>query len=185
MTLSVKIVTTANRTLNFVQSDEAAIQDIIKSLGKAGQLFAGRTLIIGSDKETQIIAPGSLTRIEIETQRDLQNSVPQMNEAQKLTLIEGNASTPPSGISDTHIATRVDCFFEGGDTLALWIEGPRPNNSTDRMSRMTRLFDLPVMIYRLPAGGIGLLNPAKLTRIRLDTAADQLPVGTWQLNPAG
>ena len=107
-----------------------------------------------------------------------------MKEGQQVTLIENETGTPPSGMDDNYIAMRIDCFFEGGDTVPLWIEGPRLPNITDRLARLTRLFEHSVMVYRLPSGGIGLLNPARMTRVRFDAGTDQLPTGSWRLNPA-
>jgi hypothetical protein len=183
MSIAVTIVTTANRTRRFTQADEAGIQEILESLRRSGQLFSARTLIVGSAQETEIFSPASITRIEIETQRDLAAYLPQLGDS-RLTQIPEGGVTPPAEVSETHFSGRVDFFFAGGDTVALWICGPRPVGSNERLSQLTRLFEQPVLLYKLAAGGVGLMNPAAMTRALIASGSEKLPLGSWRLNPA-
>jgi hypothetical protein len=182
MTINVTIVTTANRTRRFVQNDENAIQDLFGTLRLSGQIFTHRTLIIGSERETEIFSPAAITRIEIATGRDLSAILPQLGDTQ-LTLIPAGAATPAPEVSDTHVAGRIDFFFEGGDSIGIWFSGPRPNNENERLMRLTRLFEQPVLMYRLPDGGVGFMNPGKMTRATVAARPDKLPAGSWLLNP--
>jgi hypothetical protein len=182
MFFNVKIVTTANRTLKFQQPDQGAIEPILASLRMAGQLFSHRSMVISTGSEIQLISPSSLTRIEIETGIDLSGSIPQLHDT-PLTLIGEGAATPEPVLTETEISTRIDCFFEGGDTISVWISGPRPASSADRMMRLSRFFENPVLIYKLPQGGVGFMNTARLIRIRLDAVSDLLPATAWRLNP--
>lgn len=183
MTIAVTIVNTANRPLKFVQSDEGAIRNILSTISMPGQLFSNRSLIIGSETETHILLPSSITRIEIDTQLDLGVHLPQIGDT-PLTQIENPESIPPSELTDTHIFTQIDFFFEGGDRVAVWFSNPRPTSSVDRLTRFNRIFDQPVLIYKLPRGGVGFMNPARMTSALFATAADKLPVGAWMLNPS-
>lgn len=183
MSITVTIITTANRTRRFTQTDETCIQSLLDSLGRVGQLFANRTLIIGSGQETEIFSPSSITRIEIETARDLSTHLPQHGETQ-LTLIPEGSATPAPEVSETVFSGQVDFFFEGGDRVSIWMSGPRPSGTNERLMRLTRLFEQPVLMYNLPAGGIGLMNPNAMTRALIAATTEQLPFGSWQLNPA-
>lgn len=182
MSITVTIVTTANRTRKFVQTDDAAIQEILATLRAWGQLFAQRTLIVASDQEVEVFSPASIARIEIETQRDLAGVLPQLEHAQ-LTRITAQAEMPPPALTETYISTRADIFFEGGDTVALWLAGPRPTENSDRLMRLNRLFEQTALLYKLPAGGVGFINPAVMTRAVFASANDLLPKGAWRLQP--
>jgi hypothetical protein len=181
MSIAVTIVTTANRTRCFTQTDEASIKEVLESLRRSGQLFSNRTLIIGSAHETEIFSPASITRIEIETKLDLGNYLPQHGET-PLTLMTSDSTTPPEEISETHFSGQVDVFFEGGDTISTWMSAPRPSGISERMSNLTRLFDKAVLMYKLPAGGVGFMNPAVMTRVKIAAGVEKLPLGSWQLN---
>lgn len=184
MSIAVTIVTTANRTRRFTQTDDASIKEILDSLRRSGQMFTNRTLIIGSAQETEIFSPASITRIEIETQIDLGAYLPQHGET-KLTLITDTSVTPPAEVSETNFSARADFFFSGGDTVAIWISGPRPTGANERLSNLTRLFDQPILMYKLPAGGVGFMNPGAMTRANITAGIEKLPLGSWRLNAAG
>ena len=128
MSIAVNIVTTANITRRFTQTDDACTKEILENLRRSGQLFSNRNLIIGSANETGIFAPSSITRIEIETQLDLSAYLPQYGEI-RMTLIASDATTPPAEVSETLFSARVDVFFQGGDAIATWMSGPRPSLS--------------------------------------------------------
>jgi hypothetical protein len=182
MSITVTIVTTANRTRCFTQTDAQCEQDILGSLRRASQLFSNRTLIISSAQETEIFAPSAITRIEIGTQQDLGAYLPQQADT-TLTLIPEGAPTPPTEISETHFSGRIDFFFTGGDTVAIWFSGPRPKEINARLMNLTRLFEQPVLMYKLPTGGMGFMNPAAMTRALVASATEQLPATAWHLNP--
>ena len=149
MPIAVTVVTTANRTRRFIQTDENSIQAILSSLKRAGQMFSERSLIIGSDQTTEVFASSSITRIQFETTLDLAEYLPQRGETQ-MTLIPEGAATPPAEGSETHFAGRADFFFNGGDTVAMWISGARPAGSNERLLQLTRLFEQPMLMYKLP-----------------------------------
>lgn len=181
MSIAVNIVTTANTTRRFTQTDDASIQEILENLRRSGQMFSNRNLIIGSANETGIFAPSSITRIEIETKLDLSVYLPQYSEI-RMTRIANDAATPPAEVSETHFSARVDVLFQGGDAVATWMSGPRPAGANERMSNLTHLLDQPVIMYKLPAGGVGFINPATITSVHADAGIDKLPLGSWRLN---
>jgi hypothetical protein len=183
MSIVINITTTANRTRRFTQTDSASVQEILDSFKHSGQLFSNRTLIISSADATEIFAPAAITRIEIETQLDLTPYLPQHVET-RLSLIPEGSTLPPTEVSDTHFSGRADFFFQGGDTVPIWISGPRPSGAYERLSNLTRLFEKPVLLYSLPAGGVGFMNPHVMTRAVVAAGMDVLPAGAWRLNAA-
>jgi hypothetical protein len=187
MSIAVNVTTTANRTRCFIQSSDDRIREIFSNLGRCGQIFSSRVLILGSVSETEIFSPSSITRIEIVTTRDLTEFLPKNLMMGKTTIAALPAAsldnTPESHYDDNQIAGRVDFFFEGGDTLPTWIEGIRPRDSTQRLMNLTTLFEQPVILYKLPQGGIGLMNPSVMTRAVFKGGGLELPSVAWCVEP--
>jgi hypothetical protein len=50
--------------------------------------------------------------------------------------------------------------------------------------RIAHLFNEPVIPYRLATAGIGLVNPAAMTRLSMGAAIAGLPKGTWYAHEA-
>lgn len=187
MSIAINVITTANRTRCFTQQDDDRIHEILSSLRHCGQLFSSRVLIFGSANETEIFSPSSITRIEILTTRDLAEFLPMQLTTAKMTMtaLSADASdkTPESQVDDNHAAGRADFFFEGGDTLPVWLEGLRPSDSTERLMNLTRLFEHSVLAYKLPQGGIGLMNPNVMTRVVFKSGGLDLPSNAWRVEP--
>jgi hypothetical protein len=187
MSIAINVITTANHTRCFTQQDGERANEILRNLGNCGKLFSSRVLIFGSATETEIFSPSSITRIEIVTTRDLTEFLPKQLTMGKMII----TSLPPdaldktrqSHIDDENVAGRIDFFFEGGDTLPSWIEGIRPSDTSERLMNLTKLFEQPVLLYKLPQGGIGLMNPAVMTRAVIKSGAISLPSGAWRVEP--
>ena len=183
MSITITIVTTANRTLRFTQSAPEPVGEILASLRRCTQLFSNRTLVVVSDTGTEVFSPSSITRIEIETDADLAPYLPPAWEIATSALLPGEIHNP-AGVDDHHIATRIDFFFEGGDTLATWFERNRPLGAAERTMQITRLFEQPVIPYHPAAPGIGFMNPAVMTRASLGIAMSNAPTGAWHVKNA-
>jgi hypothetical protein len=187
MSIAINVITTANNTRHFTQHDKDHIDQIFRDLGNCGKLFSSRVLIFGSATETEIFSPSSITRIEIVTTQDLTEFLPKQLTTGKMVI----TSLPPdaldknrqSHIDDDNVAGRIDFFFEGGDTLPSWIEGIRPGDPNERLMNLTRLFEQPILLYKLPQGGIGLMNPGVMTRAVIKSGGLTLPSGAWRVEP--
>lgn len=183
MSITISIVTTANRTLRFTQSEPARISEILSSLQRCTQLFSNQTLVVVSDTGTEVFSPASITRIEIETEADLTPYLPPAWEIPARALAPGENLTPAL-IDDHHIAARLDFFFAGGDTLATWFERKRPLGAAERTMQVTRLFEQPLIPYHPVRPGIGFMNPAALTRASLGIAMNDAPASAWHVKNA-
>ncbi len=178
MSIILTLVTTANRTRRFKQSDPQRITEILESLGRCAQLFSQRSLVVAADHSTHIFSPASLTRIEIETSTDLTPYLPAGSNVTLRALALGEA-IPEIEINDTLISVPIDLFFEGGDTLSMWLDNNRPADAIERTMRISRLFEQPVLIYRPTTPGIGLINPQAMTRAAVGAALPDVPAGSW------
>lgn len=187
MSIAINVITTANHTRHFTQHDTDRVDEIFRDLGNCVKLFSSRVLILGSATETEIFSPSAITRIEIVTAQELTEFLPR-----HLTLGQMIITSLPhntldknrqSHIDDDHVAGRIDFFFEGGDTLPAWIEGIRPSDTAERLMNLTRLFEQPILLYKLPQGGIGMMNPSVMTRAVIKSGALSLPSGAWRVEP--
>lgn len=183
MSLSITIFTTANRMRSFQQSDPARIAAILDSLQRCAQWFRQQSLIIVGDDSTEIINPGSIGRIEIEAQQDLAMRLP-ASLWPVIHAIPADALTLPGQIDEARAATRVDVFFNGGDTLAGWLEAEVSGTAGERTARNARLFEEAVITYTTLRGGIGFINPATMTRIHVGSALPYPPATAWYASEA-
>lgn len=183
MSLSLTVTTTANRTRRFFQTDPVRVEEILAGLRRAAQLFTARTLVIVGEDNTEVFSPRAITRIEIETALDLKPYLPPAWEL-KLRALSPLEITADGTIDAATIQSRVDCFFDGGDTLAAWLDSARPDSPIDRGLRLNALFEQAVIPYLPSTAGIGLINPATLTRIQLGAALSDPPAGAWHLSAA-
>jgi hypothetical protein len=183
MSIAITIVTTANRTLHFKQSDPTHVEEILSSLRRCNNLFTNRTLVVVSDTGTEVFSPRSITRIEIQTDADLSPYLPAAWEV-SATVIGPGEVPPATKIDQNHVAARIDFFFEGGDTLSTWFERKRPASVADRAMQISRLFEQHILAYHMEKPGIGFMNPATMTRASLGVSLDEAPAGAWQVKHA-
>lgn len=183
MSLIITIVTTANRTRSFHQNDPAQITAILDSIQRCAQWFRQHSLIIVGDDSTEIIQPASITRIEIEAQQDLAVLLP-TSLWPVIHAIPADALTQPGKIDADSAASRVDFYFNGGDTLAGWLETPVSGTASERTARNSRLFEEAVITYTTQRGGIGFINPSAMTRARVGAALPYPPASAWYANEA-
>lgn len=181
MSINVTVVTVANSVQRFIQNEETHIQALLESLGSSDRIFKTSSLIIVSDIETTLFSPPSLTRIEIQTERDISAFIPDGG-VTLITSIAACAEARATRVEDEYFASRIDFHFMGGDVLPAWVEGPRSEKAHDRLAHLTQIFQRPYLLYKLPEGGFGLMNPAAMTRIHIHADVDLLPAGTWRLN---
>jgi hypothetical protein len=183
MSIAITIVTTANRTLHFKQSDPTHVDEILSSLRRCNNLFTNRTLVVVSDTGTEVFSPRSITRIEIQTDADLSPYLPAAWEVSATAMGPGEAP-PATKLDDDHVAAKIDFFFEGGDSLSTWFERKRPSGIAERAMQITRLFEQAIIPYHLGKPGIGFMNPGTMTRASLGISLDDAPAGAWQVKSA-
>jgi len=183
MSITITIVTTANRTRRFTQSDPARVSEVLDSLKRCAQIFSNRTLVVVSESGTEVFCPAAITRIEFESDADLSAYLPHSSHTDLRALALGE--TPPTAqVNELYIATPIDFYFEGGDSLSVWAEGNRPNDAMERTMRITRLFEQPIIFYRPVNPGIGFINPSVLTRAAIGVVLNDAPTGTWHVKNA-
>ena len=180
MTIGITVITTANRARRFLQNDAASIDQIVQGLGRSGQIFSGKPLIIGSASQTEVFSPHAIACVEIETSRDLSAHVPTSLNLTLTALTAAQLDLPfASGSDAEHVKARIDFYFAGGHVLYTSAEGVRKTALAERLMNLTSLFERPVIPYRLAQGGIGLMNPHAMTRFIITPGVPDLPRDAW------
>jgi hypothetical protein len=182
MSLAITVVTTANRTRRFYQTDPAKVSVILGSLKRCGQLFTNASLVIVSDDATEVFNPKEITRIEIETPVDLSPWLPSAWDEAGISAVTPQAMSGAGSLDDNWLSSRMDFYFKGGDKLCAWIERQHEGGIAERTTRLTNLFEKACIPYRPVSPGIGFLNPAAMTRFCLGVAAACPPSGAWHLS---
>ncbi|HCZ15831.1 MAG TPA: hypothetical protein PL117_06200 [Accumulibacter sp.] len=185
MAINITVITTANRARRFVQADGAAIEPIVDSLNRSSQLFAGKPLIIGSAAHTEVFSTASVACVEFETDGDLSDHMASPMNLVLTALSPQELTVPFEGVIEgEHFKVRIDFFFTGGYVLHTRAEGVRKAVLAERLMNLTSFLERPVMNYRLPQGGIGLMNPHAISRFLVTPGVADLPRDAWLAEPA-
>jgi hypothetical protein len=175
MSISIRVITTANRVRSFRQDNAEDASALLNSLSRAGQLFSGKPLIISSLESTEIFSPEAIACIEVETRDEVDNLLA-TNQAPAMTAMTAEQAAAPFNV-------RLDFYFGGGHVVSVIAEGLRKAVLAERLMNLTSIFDRPVITYRLPQGGVGLVNPKALTRTVITPGVPDLPKDAWRADP--
>lgn len=184
MPINILVVTTANRTRRFRQSGADDINRLLDSLKRGARIFSGKPLIIGSSGQTDIFSAASIACVELETMRDLEAYIPGAQNVTITALTEEEAISPfEGGVEGENFQARIDFFFKGGHVISTLVEGERKAALAERLMNLTSILERPVIFYRLPQGGIGLMNPQAMTRVMITPGVPDLPSDAWIADP--
>lgn len=184
MSIKVSVITTANRTRCFTLDNADSISHLLDSLKRSAHMFSGKPLIIGSEVQTEIFAASSIACIELETDGKLDGYLPGGQNLLITALSAEEAMAPfAGGLAGEIFKARIDFYFQGGHVLHTRVEGERKAALAERLMNLTSIFEHPVLAYRLPQGGIGLMNPQAMTRSLVTPGVPDLPRDAWVAEP--
>lgn len=184
MSIRVSVITTANCTRCFTTDSADSISHLLDSLKRSAHIFSGKPLIIGSAAQTEIFASTSIACIELETDSNLDGHLPGGQNLLITALTAEEALAPCAArFAGESIQARIDFYFQGGHVLHTRVEGERQAALAERLMSLTSIFEHPVLVYRLPQGGIGLMNPQAMTRSLVTPGVPDLPRDAWLAEP--
>lgn len=175
MSLSIKIVTTANSTRHFHQSDEKQVAYSVSALTGVTNVYKGASLVFSSNLQSEIFSPRRIALIELAGE-----TVPAPRAGQgntEITAIGDDDATPEYNLFGEEYGTfRVDFFFVGGYVLRTKVIVDNTEATfADRTWRIAQLFETPLIWYRSANGGVGLINPSTLTRAIITPGGEVVP----------
>lgn len=172
MTTIIKVVTTANRTRFFHHSGQNN-GGIHRLLGPQA-VFNGPALVFASSLKTEIYSPKQIAYIEIEGLDMSGVADPDFNT--HITGMPAGVITAEYDLYEGPERFHVVFYFAGGAELHAKVEIDNSDVSdADRLRRISQLFELPVVRFVTAGGGIGLINPAVMTRVMITPSGDILP----------
>lgn len=184
MSINILVVTTANRTRRFKQDKSDCINRLLDGIRHSARIFSGKPLIIGSDGQTDIFSAASIACVELETAENLEACIPGAQNVTITALTEEEAISPfEGGVEGENFTARIDFFFQGGHVLNTLVEGERKAALAERLMNLTSILERPVIFYRLPQGGIGMMNPQAMTRVVITPGVPDLPSDAWIADP--
>lgn len=184
MSIEILVVTTTNRAWRFRQEEADEIDRLLDSLQRSAHFFSDKPLIIGSAGQTDIFSSASIACVELLTSRDLDGYIPGAQNVTITSLTEEEAISPfEGGVEGERFKARIDFFFKGGHVLNTLVQGERKAALAERLMNLTSLLERPVIFYRLPQGGIGLMNPQTMTRVVITPGVPDLPRDAWSATP--
>lgn len=179
MSLSIKIVTTANRTRFFYQSNDDTAKATIERLTKSSAVFSGLSLVISSSLQTEVFSPKRIAIIEMDADSDLSSHLNTTN--LQITALKSERGDQFSYDLEAVVNQRfkVDFYFVGGFVLSTEVVLTDVDASlADRTRWVAQLFEQPVIAYQSSNGGVGLMNPLAMTRTVITPSGDVLPSDT-------
>ncbi|MBK7355403.1 hypothetical protein [Propionivibrio sp.] len=180
MSINVSVITTANTTRHFVLNSVGSISHLLLNLKRSSRIFTGNLLVIGSGAQTEIFSTASIASVEMESANDLEIYLPRGQSLTLTALTTVEAIEPfEGGLESEFFKVQIDFFFRGGHVIHTCVEGEPKTALAECLENLTGVFEHPCLAYRLPQGGIGLMNPQAMTRLVIIPGIPDLPKEAW------
>lgn len=179
--LSVTILSADGSSAEFAQQDAARAEKVLRLLSST-QLFAEPQLLLASSRSLSAFRSQTMDMILVRTAASLPSVLPLKSPAGPLEISEVEnrvnlfemTDDAPSGESDER-NFRVTLQTLGGWSIALDVRAPARGTAYDRRHVFANILQVPVIPFRLRAGGIGFINPNNITRATGYPVPDALP----------
>jgi hypothetical protein len=175
--LTLELCSEDGSNTQFYQSDENSSRRIMGLLNTP-RLFAQSSLTLASERNVSIVPCRTIDLILARTKLPLPLPLPPgwldivevgavaFQEEALLMLARNGEGEAPNPEPDDG-ATYLEIHTAGNWMIILSLLAARLATIQDERQRLAHFFDLPVIPFRLPAGGAGFLNPAKISRLTL------------------
>jgi hypothetical protein len=144
------------------------------------RLFAEPQLTLASEHWVTAIATRTIDVILARTNAPVPEILPLKSPAGPIDICDV-ANCVPSERQRNHPEAantrsfRVEVYTVGGWSKILDVRAQLRGTALDRRQTFTHIFQVPVIPFKLCAGGIGFINPSNLTRATAYPAPDSLP----------
>lgn len=180
MSINVSVISTANSTRHFALNSVESIGHLLINLKRSSRIFTGNLLIIGSGAQTEIFSTASIACVEMESENDLEVYLPRGQNLALTSLTTVEAIEPfEGGLESEFFKVQIDFFFRGGHVIHTCVEGDPKLALDECLVNLTGVFEQSCLAYRLPQGGIGLMNPLAMTRLVIIPGIPDLPKEAW------
>ena len=184
--LTVEVRSADGTSTEFYQSDEECIRKTLCSL-VTPRLLTQPQLILASKHGVSTVPCRAIDMILARTAAKAPMIFPLIFPARFLDITEVPEDGPDYDFkaaeddplagsnSASPFTARADIHTLGGWVMSLNILAMTAGTSHDKRQALARLSDLPIIPFRLAEGGIGLINPANVTRVSPRPAPESIP----------
>jgi len=171
--LTIEIRSENGSRTQFYQDDRESISKIFRLLIKP-RLFTRPFLMLASELSVSAIPSRTIDIVLVRTALTLPLPLP----PGWLEIVEVGVEKFHSGVAshaaddaggEDLLAEETTSFVEihtsGGSKIVLKLQTTFQATVQDRRQRLADFFDLPVIPFHLETGGIGFINPAKISRV--------------------
>jgi hypothetical protein len=170
----------------FYQADEERIRETLRLLA-APRLLSQSHLVLASKHGASMIPCRGIAMILARTSARTPLTFPLSLPSGLLDIIEMPEDCPdnnPAATEDHHdqepgraqpLTSRVEIHTLGGWVVTLKAVVKARGNVHDERQLFAHLLNVPAIPFRLEEGGIGLINPANITRVSAWPKPDALP----------
>ena len=185
--LTIEVRSTDGTVAEFYQSDAESVAKVLRFLATP-RLFTEPQLTLASEHSVTAIATRTIDVILARTNApvpevlpikspvgpidicEVVHLVPEDDDSLFITGWRRDRAEPPNSRS-----FRVEVYTVGGWSKALRVRAQVRGTVLDRRQTFAHIFQVPVIPFKLGAGGIGFINPGNLTRATAYPAPDSLP----------
>ena len=184
MDLMVEFRSADGTSSRYYQANESLIREILSVLA-APQLLARPYVLMALGEGTQLIPCRGIDMILVRTSVRTPLKFPLTLPAVRLDMVESSATAQDHSDAADHpnreadpsrpLISWVDIQTLGGWTVSLRIAAIPRGNADDDRRLFANLLNVPVIPFRLKAGGFGLINPGNMSRLSAWPKPDALP----------
>lgn len=187
MHLNIDLLTIDGLSSQFYQPDENCVHDALRHFNNP-RLFIQPKWVFASENHVSTITSHSIAIILARTNCPLPPIFPLNSPAGPVYVTEagddwghdelplGFNDRPHGGPENSGWRSfRVEFNTLGGWKGALEVRAQDRGTAVDRQQTFAHYLELPVIPFKLRAGGVGLINPANLTWVSSYPAPDALP----------
>lgn len=177
--LTTEIRSADGTSAEFFQSHEERIKKTLRLL-VTPRLLTQPQLVLASERGVSTVPCRAIDMILARTSVQVPLRFPLKSPVGPLDISEfsdGPAGDVPASL-EGHVgptAFHVEIHTLGGWVTSLKLVAMTPGTVHDRRQALAHLLDLPVIPFRLEAGGIGLINPTNITRVSACPPPPALP----------
>ena len=183
--LTLEVRSEDGSSAEFYQDNGASIVRTLELLNTP-RLFAQPLLVVASEhginalpcRTIDMILAHTLVPAPTQWPAGLLDAVQVPRQVTEDDARQDRASGEPDG--PPNITTyRIQIHTVGGWTVSLDIRAVEPSTVLDQRVLLAHLFNLPVVLFRLATGGIGFLNPVKISLITVEPPRMRGPASEW------
>jgi hypothetical protein len=177
--LTLEISTGDGICTEFIQDEVASVENFFQLI--LHNVFVRPQMVLASQREVTCIQSQTIDVIRINAVTSPSIIMPD----RVLDIVEASLEEIRQGDEDfesvdtevnglTPILARVEIHTFGGWVVFLRVKVLRAPTIQDERHFLAHFFEQPVIPFRLRTGGIGLINPARISRVTLNPTVDVL-----------